>query len=174
MFNQHKLLRFLLLITSLYAVWFITYEFVLKPNGILDKHLTNWTCYGVTFCLNLFGYDSYYILSKKLGNAYLFIQPSSAPIVRVGASCNGQELFALFFFFIMAYPGKWKLKIPFMTVGFILVYLANIFRTYCLVVLAYHKSPLYDLFHRYIFIFFIYGLVFLMWMLWANKYSKIK
>jgi hypothetical protein len=40
--------------------------------------------------------------------------------------------------------------------------------------LAINRSIYFELFHRYIFIFLIYGTIFILWMIWANYLSKYK
>lgn len=172
MSNQRQLIRFLCIVAVLCGVWFIAYEFFLKPQAWVDSYITYWVTGGVNILLHLTGYDSYYEISTVPGNAYLYIAPFVKPVVRVGASCNGLELFALFTSFMIAYPGKKMPKFIFISCGLVIIHIANLFRTYWLVLLAYYRSPYYELFHRYILIFFIYGLVFGLWMLWANKYSK--
>lgn len=173
MLKQSQLILFLTVFLSLCAVWFISYEFFIKPEGILDHYLTNWVSEGTNMLLHLFGFNSYYLPAPKVGNTLMFIPPIEKPIVRIGASCNGQELFVLFTLFICAYPGKWKVKIPFILIGLLIIHVANVLRTFSLVMLAYNKSHYYNFFHRYIFIFLIYGLVFLMWKYWATKYGRI-
>lgn len=172
MFNQRQLIRFLITVGVLCCGWFIGYEFFIKPQGTVDSYITHWVTVGVNHMLNLSGYRSHYVVSAILGNAYLYIEPYVRPVVRVGASCNGLELFALFACFMIAYPGKKMHKVLFISCGLLIIHIANLFRTYWLVLLAYHRSPYYELFHRYIFIFFIYGLVFGLWMVWANTFSK--
>ncbi|MES2559848.1 MAG: archaeosortase/exosortase family protein [Bacteroidota bacterium] len=172
MSKQHQLIRFLCIVGVLCGAWFISYEFFIKPHGWVDSQITHWVTVGVNLMLNITGYDSHYVVSPIPGNAYLYIAPYVKPVVRVGASCNGLELFALFMCFMIAYPGKISHKLLFISIGLIIIHIANLFRTYWLVLLAYYRSPYYELFHRYVLIFFIYGLVFGLWMLWANKYSK--
>lgn len=174
MLKQSKLVVFLVLFVSLCSVWFVTYEFFLKPQGTLDTYLTEWVSYGTNTLLHVFGFSSYYLPAPKPGNTLMFISPIVKPIVRIGASCNGQELFVLFTLFICAYPGNWKIKIPYIIIGILIIHVANILRTFSLVILAYHKSPYYNFFHRYIFIFLIYGLVFLMWKHWTTRYGQLK
>lgn len=172
MSKQQQLIRFLCIVAVLCGAWFIGYEFFIKPQRLVDSYITYWVTVGVNLMLNISGYDAHYVLSYIPGNAFIYIEPFVKPVVRVGASCNGLELFALFICFMIAYPGKKVPKILFISGGLVIIHIANLFRTYWLVLLAYHRSVYYELFHRYILIFFIYGLVFGLWMLWANKFSR--
>lgn len=169
---NNKILKFFLSFVGLTLVWFMAYEFYIKHNGKLDELITVITTKFIILLLNFSGYSSFYTPARQLGETYIYINQSTAPIVRMGASCNGLELFVLFIFYIIAYPGKWKYKIPFMIFGIALIFMVNVLRSYWLTLMSYHHSPYFDLFHRYIFIFLIYGVVFLLWMIWAKYYSN--
>lgn len=169
-----KLIKFVILLGTLLITWFIAFEFFIKPDGRLDNmlsmHVTDWMCR----LLNATGYDTYYLPSTKLGDAYVYFEPNTKPTIRMGASCNGFELLVLFTFFVIAYPGKWYVKIPYILLGNLLVDVLNVIRSYFLTIMAYNKSPYFDLFHRYILLFLIYSAVFGLWMLWANYFSKLE
>lgn len=171
--SKNKLILFLIWILISYSVWFVVYEFLLKPNGKFDHLITEQVTIGIVNLMKLTGYDAYYTIAVKPGETYVFITSQVFPVVRVGASCNGLELLVLFALFVACYPGKWKIKIPFIVGGLLVIHGANIFRNYCLTLMSINKYAYYDLFHRYIFIFFVYGIIFAFWMLWTNHYSKV-
>jgi len=174
MFKEKKLIQFLLLSIGLYFLWFGLYEFYLKNEGHLDQVITENITIVMTFFLKLTGFDVHYMNSYKLGETYVFLGQNKYPFLRVGASCNGLELLVLFTIFIICYPGSSKYKIPYIIVGNICIHILNIFRNYVLAILSIHKSEYFDLFHRYIFIFMVYGFVFWLWIFWSNKFSKLK
>lgn len=171
---KQPIVKFLVLFSFLLGVFFMGYELYIKPNGALDHYLTEVVTLGIIKLLNLTHYEASYTIGKQLGSTYIFISPQLIPVVKVGASCNGLELLMLFTIFITAYPGKWEYKIPFILVGNLLIHSLNILRNYVLTLLAYYNSPYYDFFHRYVFIFFIYGSVFLLWLYWTNTLSQKK
>ncbi|MFN4973005.1 MAG: hypothetical protein ACK45I_05070 [Bacteroidota bacterium] len=166
------LIRFLTIMGTLSIIWFVVYEFSLKANGKLDKYITVHVTEYVCFMLNVSGYETYYKTTLRLGEAYIYFVPKIKPVVRMGASCNGLELFVLFIFFVVSYPGRWMYKIPYLISGLLVIDIINILRSYWLTLMAYNRYPYFDLFHRYIFIAMIYGAVFGLWMLWANYFSK--
>jgi exosortase family protein XrtF len=157
----------------MYGSWFVLYEFFLKPDGRFDHIITVHITEGICSLLSLSGYDPYYSIALKLGETYIYLNGSPVPVIRVGASCNGLELLALFTIFVLCYPGNWKVKIPYLLAGITIIHLLNIVRNYILTLMAIHKSPWYDLFHRYILLFAVYGTIFFLWILWANKYSHL-
>jgi len=170
---KKSLLQFLLLISASYGLWFICYEYYLKPSGHLDHIITEYVTIGICNLLDISGYISHYTIALKPGETYIFVSPQVLPAVRVGASCNGLELLVLFSLFIICYPGNSLIKIPFVVFGNLLIHGINILRNYWLTLMTLHHSPYYDLFHRYVFIFMVYGTIFSLWILWANYFSGL-
>ncbi|MEI6508503.1 MAG: exosortase family protein XrtF [Bacteroidota bacterium] len=173
MFKEKQLIKFLLFSVGLYLVWFVLYEFWLKNDGHLDQLITENITIIISWMLKLTGYDVHYTQAHKLGETFIFLNPNIFPFLRVGASCNGLELFILFTIFIICYPGNAKVKLVYIIIGNIIIHLLNIFRNYILALMVLHQSTYFDLFHRYVFIFFVYGSIFILWMIWTNKYSKL-
>ncbi len=170
---KKNFISFLLLLLSVYAIWFVAYEFYLKPSGKLDHLLTEYVTIGICFLLDIGGYTSYYTIALKPGETYIFISTQILPAVRIGASCNGLELLALFSIFILCYPGNFLLKIPFISIGILILHFLNILRNYWLTLMSLHHYPYADIFHRYLFIFMVYGCIFLLWMVWTNYLSTL-
>jgi len=166
------LFKFLLLISLSYSAWFILYEFKLKPQGKLDHFVTEYVTIGICNILNHTDHPCHYTIALKFGETYIFTDDRILPAVRVGASCNGLELLVLYALFIICYPGRWKYKIPFILIGLILIHLLNILRNYWLTLMSLNHSSWYEVSHRYLFIFMVYGFIFSLWMLWAIKFSK--
>jgi exosortase family protein XrtF len=174
MFKEKQLIRFLITSAGLYIIWFGLYEFVLKPNGNIDQIITENISIAISKMMQWTGYDVHFTLAKKVGETFMFLGNSTTPFIRIGASCNGLELLVLFFIFIFSYPGSRKYKFSFIILGVIAIHILNIFRNYWLSLFVLHNEmELFDLFHRYVFIFMVYGFIFLLWMLWVNKFSKL-
>lgn len=171
---KKPLFQFLLIISLCYGAWFLCYEFYFKPKGNLDHVVTEYVTLGICNMLKITGYDCHYTIALKPGETYIFIAPQVLPAVRVGASCNGLELLVLFSLFILCYPGNFLIKIPYLVVGNLMIHGINILRNYWLTLMSVHHFPGYDLFHRYIFIFMVYGSIFGLWILWTNKLSLLK
>lgn len=164
-----KLLKFLLFTFALYGLWLISYEFLIKPSGRFDHLITENITYFICLLLDITGYTTHYTLAEKLGETYIFLVPQTKPLIRVGASCNGLELLVLFMIFILCYPGRLKNKVWFIPAGILIIHVLNIGRNYTLTLMEIHQSPYFEFFHRYVFIFMVYGVIFLLWMWWANK-----
>lgn len=170
---SNKLYKFLLLSVLSYGLWLFAYEFFIKPNGLLDHIITENISYLLCLGLDLLGYQPHFSIAENIGETFIFLSTSTFPLLRVGASCNGLELLVLFTIFIICYPGNFKAKLWFIPLGLLIIHGINLFRNFILTLMAVHKSSYFDLFHRYIFIFLVYGVIFLLWMWWAEKQGKI-
>lgn len=166
-------IRFIIFTVGLNLLWFGLYELWIKPNGKLDHLLTENISIICCYLLNLCDYNAYYTIGKKLGETYIFFGNDILPTVRIGASCNGLEMLVIFSVFIICYPGNKWLKTGFVSLGILCIHGLNILRNYVLILLAMHRSVYFELFHRYIFILLIYGIIFLLWMWWANILSNL-
>jgi exosortase family protein XrtF len=92
--------------------------------------------------------------------------------VWVGSNCNAITLFSLFSVFIFAYPGAQKNKIWFIPVGILVIHFLNLLRVTALVVIDKFAPNYLDFNHTYTFTFLIYAVIFSLWMIWVNKFSK--
>ena len=90
----------------------------------------------------------------------------------VGDSCNGIVLFALFTGFIVSYKGNWKYKLIYIILGILTIEFLNSLRLVFLAILDTHNRAWTEFNHTYTFTIIIYAYIFLLWILWVNKFSK--
>jgi exosortase family protein XrtF len=164
-----KILKFLFFTFGLYGIWLLLYELVLKSPGHLDQIITENITYWICLLLDITGYEVHYSLANKLGETFIYLGNSTFPLIRVGASCNGLELLVLFIIFIICYEGRLLNKLWFIPLGLLIIHVLNVLRNYILTLMVIHKSPYFEFFHRYVFIFIVYGSIFLLWMWWAGQ-----
>ena len=92
-------------------------------------------------------------------------------ISRIIEGCNALSVIILFISFIIAFTGKFKNTILFILFGCILIHVLNISRIALLCIGLYHFPQYEHLMHGVIFPLVIYGVVFILWVIWVNKYS---
>jgi exosortase family protein XrtF len=92
-------------------------------------------------------------------------------ISRIIEGCNAISVIILFISFVIAFTGKLKNTIVFILFGSILIHILNIARIALLCMGLYHFPQHEHLMHGVIFPLVIYGVVFLLWIIWVNKYS---
>lgn len=92
-------------------------------------------------------------------------------ISRIIEGCNAISVVILFISFVVAFTGKFKNTIIFIVLGSILIHILNICRIALLCVGLYNFPQFEHLLHGVVFPLVIYGVVFLLWVIWVNKYS---
>lgn len=93
---------------------------------------------------------------------------------RVIEGCNSISIIILFIAFIVAFSSTLKATTLYILFGSFLIYAINIVRIAFLTVMIY-KYPAYQEFlHGILFPAIIYGITFLLWVVWVNKFSKFK
>ena len=92
-------------------------------------------------------------------------------ISRIIEGCNALSVIILFIAFVIAFTGKLKNTIIFIVIGSILIHVLNIARITLLCIALYTFPEFEHLLHGVIFPLVIYGVVFLLWVIWVNKYS---
>jgi exosortase family protein XrtF len=163
-FLKNPITRFLLTILSFYLIWYLVYDLWLHPAEKLDLFVIDITVAASKWLLELFGYLVFTGSDRLIG-----VDGTSG--LWIGDNCNGIALFAQFAGFIIAYPGNWIKKLFFIPLGIIIIELLNILRVVGLAILDTYSRTWTEFNHTYTFSIVIYGVIFLLWMLWVNKIS---
>lgn len=93
-------------------------------------------------------------------------------MARIIEGCNALSVIILFVAFIIAFSGKIKHTILYLIAGSILIHILNVVRIALLCVLMYYYPKQQHLLHGVVFPLIIYGVVFVLWIIWVNKFSK--
>ncbi len=96
---------------------------------------------------------------------------SGKTVARVIEGCNGISVAILFAAFVIAFKGKLWQTILFIIGGSLVIHVLNIARIAMLAALLYHFPQYEHILHGVIFPAIIYGVVFLLWVIWVNKFS---
>lgn len=92
-------------------------------------------------------------------------------VARIVEGCNALSVIILFVAFVIAFKGKWKHTFLFVIGGSILIHVLNVTRIAILSVALYYFPEREPFLHGVLFPFFIYGVVFVLWVIWVNKFS---
>lgn len=93
-------------------------------------------------------------------------------MARIIEGCNGLSVIILFISFVIAFSGKLKSTVLFIIGGSLLIHVLNVVRIALLCILMYYFPEQEHLLHGVVFPLFIYGVVFILWIIWVNKFSK--
>lgn len=157
------------LLTSLYSFYLSSTQetssvFACSPVTNTISNHAKWTS-------ELLGYDIVtYQNPKELSVSFLVNNKIVSKIVE---GCTSISIMILFLAFIIAFSGTIKNTIWFSVIGLILIYAANIFRIVFMTLAIYHYPKLSDVLHDFVFPGIIYGMVFLLWIVWVKKYAII-
>jgi len=92
-------------------------------------------------------------------------------VSRIVEGCNALSVIILFISFVIAFSGKIKNTIFFIIAGSLIIHVLNITRIALLMVAFYNFPEANFILHDILFPLAIYGTVFILWIIWVNKYS---
>ncbi len=93
---------------------------------------------------------------------------------RVIEGCNSISIIVLFVAFVVSFSGSFKATLLYSLFGSLLIYSVNIARIAFLTVALHRFKELEEVLHGLVFPAIIYGLVFLLWIVWVNVFSDYK
>ena len=162
------LLKFFLsyaILTFLYQIYLNKYDTTQFEVDAITKIVARQAQQTTTF----FGYHSEIADNLEQSSVKFFVKEKY--VARVVEGCNAISVIILFIAFVIAFKGKIKQTFFFVFLGSILIYVLNIIRI-ALISIALYKFPAYEhLIHGVIFPLIIYGVVFVLWIVWVNKFS---
>ncbi|MEO6305997.1 MAG: exosortase family protein XrtF [Bacteroidia bacterium] len=167
-FKQNAFIKFVFTAGLLYLLLYLVYQFIVKKYTFYDQKFIGSIIQSVNFILKNIGYTTFTVLQDR---DYQVIGIDGSNGVWVGSNCNAITLFSLFSVFIIAYPGKLKNKLWFIPLGIVAIHILNILRVIALVLIAYYYPQYLNFNHTYTFTFLVYSFIFLLWMIWVNKFS---
>lgn len=95
-------------------------------------------------------------------------------VARVVEGCNAVSVIILFTAFIIAFSGTFFKTLMFILLGSYLIYYINIARIAIIAVAIYYYPEYSDFLHQILFPLIIYGVTFLLWVVWVNFFLKKK
>lgn len=113
--------------------------------------------------LNLFGSN----VTLNTGNIF---RHENGFAVQVVWACTGLKQAYIFFCIIAFYRGSWRKKIWFIPLGLIVVSLFNLFRIAFIIGIVGFYPDWFQFLHITLFKYLFYGVIFLMWVYWEEKF----
>lgn len=156
---------------------FLLYSFYLSKT---QQNLTFYSCDSVTknvafqteWLLNKLGFIAE--ISQSDTELSMNLSMSKKPIARVVEGCNSINVIILFIAFIVAFSAKFKTTVLYILLGSLIIYTINILRI-VVIAIAIYKFPQYEsVLHEILFPLIIYGVMFMLWFIWIQKFSVHK
>lgn len=95
-------------------------------------------------------------------------------LAKIIEGCNSLSVIILFASFVIAFRENLKKTVIFILAGAVLIYSANLFRIVLLAISLYHFPRYEYLLHTVVFPGIIYGMTFILWIVWVKKLEPIK
>lgn len=166
---KNPIIAFFIKAIFFYILWFLVYELWLHPKGVLDNAVINNLVNVSSKILELLGFN---LIPEPTNDNIRTIGIDGSHGVWIGDPCNGLTLFALFIGFIVSFSGPIKHKLWFIPIGILFIHILNILRVVALSIISFKKPSLLEFNHTYTFTIIVYSAVFILWMVWVNKFAK--
>lgn len=93
-------------------------------------------------------------------------------VARIVEGCNAISVIILFISFVVAFSGKLQTTLLFIFGGSLLIYVLNVLRIAALSALIFYFPKQEPFLHGVLFPLYIYGIVFILWLIWVRKFSR--
>lgn len=154
-----------MIFTFLYK--FYLNQFEVESNEV--DAITEFVAHQTENTLQFFGKDCK-VVKHDTQASYKVIYYNSY-LARIIEGCNAISVIILFASFVFAFSSNFKTTFLFILFGSVLVFILNIFRIALLTVGLYYYPEYEEFFHNIVFPLVIYGVVFILWIVWVIKFS---
>ena len=143
-----------------------------EDSNFYPDYITNLVARQSRSLLETLGYETKITPHPNEASMKLII--NNKFVARIIEGCNSISAIILFVSFIFAFAVRFKTTLFYMLFGSILIYVVNLFRVVILSIGLYNYPWRREILHSVIFPLIIYGLVFLLWMFWVNRFANLK
>lgn len=162
---------FLILFFTVYGLLSLLYKVYLNSyTGVEIDFFTQLVSDQATWLIRILDYPVSVFPSETEAGTRVFMENKA--VGRVIEGCNAIAVMNLFAAFVIAFKGKIKTTVLFISFGLISIHVLNIIRI-ALIIIALYKYPEYEkILHDIVFPLVIYGFVFVLWLIWIQKFSN--
>ncbi|MDK2770913.1 MAG: exosortase family protein XrtF [Flavobacterium sp.] len=171
--NQHKLFFvFLFKFLVFYIIFALAYKVYLNQYDVSKfeiDFISENVAHQTVSVLNFFGVNAqtfHHEFEPSMKIIY-----NGKYVSRIVEGCNAVSVIILFSAFVFAFSNKFQRAFLFIIIGSLLIYMLNIVRIILLTYALFYYPHYEKLLHGTIFPLFIYGVVFILWVLWVTKFS---
>lgn len=111
-------------------------------------------------------------IEENAAHPYMKLFYSQKYVARIVEGCNAISVIILFISFVVAFSGKLKTTLLFIFGGSLLIYVLNVLRIAALSALIFYFPKQEPFLHGVLFPLYIYGVVFILWLIWVRKFSR--
>lgn len=166
-------IRFIFTFVGTYLLLAFLYSFYLNhwdPGTYYPDFLTHLVAVQSEAVVSTLGYEVEVRPGFPESNMHLFVNDQF--VARIIEGCNSASIIILFVSFMLAFFGKIKPTLVYIFSGAVIIYVTNILRISLMSVGIYEFPHYAHFLHSIAFPLVIYGMVFLLWVMWIIIYSK--
>ena len=168
-------IRFVVFFLGSYLVLSLLYAGYLSVSQGSDSqpdYITQLVATQSSAVISGFNYQATLTPMGNIPSLMLYVE--GKPLARIIEGCNAISIIILFMAFVIAFSQNLKKTVFFLFAGAVLLYGVNIIRIAILSILLYEYPQHIDMLHGVVFPGIIYGMVFLLWMVWVRMLKPIK
>ena len=165
MLNFSPLGIFIIKAISIFVFWRLAYDLVLLPDGRIDYFMSISGVQIASYILMFFGWEI--VTDGRL------IAHAGSKAVEILDGCNGLQVLGLFSGFVFAYPGTKIKRMYVIFSGLIILYLSNVMRIICFVLVNALCPEFWNISHSIITHLFTYPVVLLLWYWWITINEEV-
>lgn len=111
-------------------------------------------------------------VTQNKPEAFIRLYYNNFCVATIIEGCNAVSVIILFVSFVLSFSTKLKTTLFFIIFGIIILYALNVVRITFLAPLLYYFPEQASFWHGIVFPLFIYGVVFLLWLIWVQHFFK--
>ena len=174
--KNKAVIKFLVIFFGTYIIFTLVYQLYLNyapQQPYYPEIITHFVSLQTESVISFLGYETKMI--QSLNDPSMKIGINGVYLVRVVEGCNVISVIILFLSFILAFKKTLKSTLLYIFAGSVIIYALNILRIALLTIGIYEIPEYREFLHGTLFPIFIYGLVFLLWIIWIKNYKpKVK
>lgn len=151
----------------------LTFLYQRYLNGFEENRIdaiTTMVSYNTQWVLQLFNDQSF--IEESATHPYMKLFFNDKYVARIVEGCNANSVIILFVSFVISFSGKLKTTFFFIFGGCLLIYVLNVLRIAALSALIFYFPKQEPFLHGVLFPLYIYGVVFILWLIWVRKFSR--
>ena len=165
-------LRFLISGAIAFILIFVFYS-IIRKNDTIDgwyidtlNHYANLLLIGSKFITELFGFEV-----VTYGKTIKIIDGFKASGIYLDRGCMGRNIMLGYTALIAVFPGKLYHKLWYIPMGLTVITFVNVLRISGLAITAYCCPQYSDINHYFVFKVVAWIVIFVLWLIWFNKFS---
>jgi exosortase family protein XrtF len=175
LYKYKSVIRFVVLFLGTYLLLTVLYALYLKlskESAYPPDYVTHLVAKQSSTLINGFGFDAKVIPHEAQPTMKLFVEGQY--LAQIIEGCNAISIIILFIAFVVAFAERFRKTLFFIFAGVAIIYTVNVLRIAILAIALYRYPHYEETLHGVVFPSIIYGMVFLLWMLWIRIISKGK